>query len=577
MLITRLHKFLTAPTAKTSKSRIRFWFSLSLTFAIIYSLLELQQAFSGAYVVQDDVRVYVSWMQRFVEPDLLPNDLLAAYFQSVTPSGYGAFYRLLASVGIEPLLLSKLLPVFLRLLSTGYCFAICIQILPIPAAGFITTLLLNQNFSLRDDLVSSTPRAFIYLFFLAFLYYLLRRSLLPCLGAIALLGLFYPPFLFILAGILILRLWHWEGKLLRLSENRLDYVFCATGVGLCVLMMLPYALSSSAYGPVITGSEAKALPAFSERGRIPFFDDDFLWFWLLGQHSGLVPNVFEHPLSLIGFLLPILLKYPHRFPLARQVTRVTLLPQIALASFSMFLAAHAMLYKLFAPARYTRYTLKFVMIMAAGIALIIILDAVLRWAVSAPLKPRRQFLALGFTALLGIVLVFYPHFLQKFPNSNYIVGKAPTLYKFFQEQPKDIVIASLSPEADNLPTFSKRTILVGWEYAVPYHVSYDRQIRQRATDLIRAQYTQNLAEVKNFIQTYKVDFFLLDRAAFTPEYITTNPWFIQWQPIAKDILAVLRSEATPALVGTLKRCSVIETEQVIVLQAKCIAMPPQTP
>lgn len=571
MLITRLHRFLTALTAKTS-NQITFWFTLSLTFAIIYSFLELQQAFSSAYVVQDDARVYVSWMQRFLEPDLLPNDLITDYFQSVTPSGYAAFYRLIAAVGVEPLLVSKFLPVFLRLLTTGYCFALCMQILPVPTAGFITTLLFNQTLSMRDDLVSSTPRAFIYLLFIAFLYYLLRRSLLPCLGAIALCGLFYPPFLFILAGILIVRLWRWEGKLPRLSENRLDYVFSATGLGLSLLMMLPYAFSSSEFGPVITGIEARALPAFSEGGRIPFFDDDPLWFWLFGQHSGLLPNVFEHPLAVIGLFLPILLRYPYRFPLVKHVaSTVTLLPQIILVSFGMFVAAHALLYKLFAPARYTRYSLRFVMIMAAGIALIVILDAVFRWAKQqARLSTRRQFLTLGLTALLGTVLVFYPHLL-KFPNSNYIVGKEPALYEFFREQPKDILIASLSSEADNLPTFSKRSILVGWEYAVPYHVSYDRQIRQRATDLIRAQYTQNLASVQNFIQTYGVDFFMLERAAFTAEYISTNPWFIQWQPIANDILAMLEQGATPALVGTLERCSVLETEGLIVLQAKCIA------
>jgi hypothetical protein len=131
---------------------------------------------------------------------------------------------------------------------------------------------------MRDDLVSATPRAFIYLFFLAFLYYLLRRSLLLCLSAIALLGLFYPPFLFILAGILVLKLWRWERSRLRLSKNRLDYVFGATGLGLSLLLMLPYALNSSEFGPIVTGIEARALPAFSETGRIPFFDDNPCYF-----------------------------------------------------------------------------------------------------------------------------------------------------------------------------------------------------------------------------------------------------------------------------------------------------------
>ncbi|MFE1746613.1 hypothetical protein [Coleofasciculus sp. H7-2] len=550
-----------------------FWFTLSLTFALIYSLLGLKQAFSSSYVVQDDARVYVFWMQRFVDSDLFPNDFIADYFQSITPSGYAAFYRLIASVGIEPLGLSKLLPVFLTLLTTVCCFAVCMEIFPVPTAGFISTLLLNQNLSMRDDLVSSTPRSFIFLFFLAFLYYLLRRSLFLCLGAIALSGFFYPPLLFILAGILILRLGRWDGQQLRLSKNRLDYLFGATGLGLCLVVLLPYALKSSEFGSVIAGMELRSLPAFSQTGRIPFFDNNNpLWFWLFGQHSGLLPNVFEHPLSLMGLLLPILMRYPDKFPLIRQVTsNVIILPQIALGSFGIFVAAHAMLYKLFAPARYTRYSLKLVMILSAGIVLLALLDAAFQWARQPDkLFVQRQFIAFGLTTLLGTILVFYPYLLKEFPTSNYVVGKAPALYEFFQEQPKNILIASLSEEVDNLPTFSDRSILVGWEYAIPYHVEYERQIRQRATDLIHTQYTPDLAEIKNFIQVYGVDFFLLDRAAFTPKYITSNPWFIQWQPLAKEVLGMLERGSIPAMSGLMQRCSVLETGELVVLEAKCM-------
>jgi len=35
----------------------------------------------------------------------------------------------------------------------------------------------------------------------------------------------------------------------------------------------------------------------------------------------------------------------------------------------------------------------------------------------------------------------------------------------------------------------------------------------------------------------------MDRAAFKPEYISTNPWFRQWHLIAKDI-SMLEQEVT---------------------------------
>jgi hypothetical protein len=83
MLIKHLHKFFTVPTANKSSPQMVFWLSLSLTFAVIYSILALKRAFSGEYVVQDDARQHVFWMRRFLDADLFPNDLIANYFQSM--------------------------------------------------------------------------------------------------------------------------------------------------------------------------------------------------------------------------------------------------------------------------------------------------------------------------------------------------------------------------------------------------------------------------------------------------------------------------------------------------------------
>lgn len=581
MLIARLHKFLTAPNANKSGPWV-IWFSLSLAFAALYGLLALKQAFSGKYIVQDDARQHVFWMQRFLAPELFPNDLIANYFQSVAPVGYAAFYRLLAFVGLEPILLSKLLPIVLGLITTGYCFGVCVQLLPVPMTGFIAALLLNQNLWMQDGLISATPKAFIYPLFFAFLYYLLRRSLILCWSAIALLGLFYPSFVFICAGILVLQLWRWERGWLRLSPNRSDYLFCATGLGVALLVLLPYILRASEFGPVITAAQARTLPEFSIGRPKRFFDDDDPWnFWFNASRSGIrLPSALMPPLVYAGFLLPILLRYPSRFPLAKHLRRnFKLLPQILLASFGMFFAAHALLFLLHLPSRYTQHTLRVVMVTAAAIALTLMLDAVF-----ARIKNIRKeqlisslvsrLLPLASCLLLGAALVLYPCSLKSFLWTGYVVGGVPSLYEFFQAQPKDILIASLSEEVNNLPTFSQRSIFVGSEYAIPYHLGYYRQFRQRTLQLIQAQYSQKLADLQNFIQKYGVDFWLLDRAAFTPEYIASDRWITQFQP-AEDALARLQQGFTPALASFTKRCSVFETESLILLQADCIANSPQ--
>jgi hypothetical protein len=574
MPIARLHKILSTPIKNESSPNLVFWLSLSLTFSAIYSLLALREAFGSAYVVQDDARQHVFWMLRFIDPELFPHNLIADYFQSVAPAGYSIIYQIAAAVGFNPFGFNKLLPLVLGLLTTAYCFGVCLQMLPIPSAGFMATLLLNQNLWNDDDLVSGTPRAFVYGLLLAFLYYLLRRSLLPCLVAIAFIGLFYPQCIFLCTGLLILQLTKWQDGRFCVSRNRQDYLFCAAGLGAVLLVMLPYALTSSEFGPVITAAQARQLPEFQIGGRSEFFVNNFKDFWFSGDRSGMFPRALFTPVTLCaGLLLPVLALFPAQFPLVRQIkSSILVLPQLFLVSVAMFFAAHALLFKLHLPSRYTSYSFRVIVALASAIAFCVILDALLNWAsgTAKPFLPLRKSIALGTTALIGAALVLYPSFLKHFPDTGYVEGKAPALYKFFQEQPKDSLIASLSDEANYIPTFARRSILVGREYAIPYHWGYYRQFRQQTLDLIRAQYSPNWADVQGFLKKYNVDFWLLEKTAFTPGYFASNSWLQPFEPATGQALASLQQGTLPALSSVMKNCSVFETDSQVVLGAPCL-------
>ncbi|MGK7876031.1 MAG: hypothetical protein AB4426_22845 [Xenococcaceae cyanobacterium] len=562
-----LQKFLTVPDK--GRPQMIFWFTLSMTFTASFGMQVLQKAFSGEYLIMDDARQYVFWMQRFVDPELFPNDLIADFYQSVSPRGFSGFYQLMAMVGINPIVLNKLLPIVLGLSTTGYCFAVCIELLPVPAMGFVGSLLLSHTLWLHDNLVKAIATGFSYPMFLAFLYYLLRCSWLGIGISIALLGTFYGPLMLVAAGILILRLVCWDSWPIRFSPHRSNYIICAVGIGVALLVILPYLLQSSEFGPAIAAAKARNLPEFLPGGRTSFFYDDQPWnFWFRASRSGIQLSL-NPPLLGVGFLLPVLLRFPPS-PLAKQVSRdVIVLLQLLLSSLTLFFLAHALLFRLFLPSRYTIHSLTILMAIAAGIALILILDGIFRAC------SRRSLLALGATVLIGALLILYPSLVWKnaFPRTRYIEGTEPALYEFFQQQPKDILIASLSEEADNLPTFAQRSVLIAWEYALPYQVGYYNQIRQRATDLIRAQYSPDIKLVQDFINTYRIDFFLLDRIAFTPEYFNRKGWFRQWKPLAKEALANLEGDTPPAMLSTLKSCSVFESENLVVLEAECVAAP----
>ncbi|MEG4022648.1 hypothetical protein [Microcoleus sp. S13C4] len=572
VLIARLHKFLTATVDRTSRSQTIFWLTLSLTFAAVYGILGLKQVFSAEYMVQDDARQHVFWMMRFVDPELFPKDFIANYFQSVAPAGYSTLYKLAATVGIHPLFFHKILPLFLGLISTYYCFGLCLEMLPVPMTGFIASLLLNQHMWMTDDLASTTPRAFIYPIFLAFLYYLSRTSLLPCLGAIALIGLFYPPYALVAAGILVLRLLCWENGGLRLSGDRTNYLFCTTGLGVIFLVMLPYALDNSEFGPTYTAAEAKQMGEFVPGGRNAFFRPNPVDYWLTGRGSGMFPKSLFTPVThCVGLLFPLLLFLRSAFPLANQIqSKIWLLLQLFLASSAMFFAAHATIFKLYQPGRYTAYSLRFIVVFISAIVLTLIIDRVGHWASkTATTFDLKNLVALITTATIAIAVVLYPCFVEKFPTAGYVEGEMPALYKFFEQQPKDILIASIAAETDDLPTFSQRSVLVAKEYAVPYQKGYYSKFRQRVSDLIRAQYTPDRAVLENFINQYGVDFWMLDSKALTLDYVEEYGWLNQFDSTPEAMLYFKKGKI-PALASAMTSCAVFQNEFVVVLDASCI-------
>ena len=547
----------------------------------IYAGWALQKAFSSEYVVQDDARVYLIWMQRFLDADLLRGDLIADYLQSVTPWGYATLYRLMATVGIPPLLFSKLLPMVLGLLTTGYGFAVCLQLLPIPMAGFISTLLLNQSIWLKDDIVSATPRGFLYPLLLAFLYYLLKRSWLPVCLMTVLLALFYPVGGLLASGVLLLQLvmnainQRFQNFKIQNPFSRKDYLFCLIGLGIVFLVMLAYVLSESQYGPTVTAAEARTWREFLPGGRMPFFKDaDPFSFWLTDVHSSIGLDL--NPLAIAsGFLLPLLMRYPSRFPLVKQITsRIRILPQLLLVSLCWFFTAHALLFRLYFPSRYMMHSLRIVLALSAGIVLSAIWHTVFQGIEKRGLfrLGKRRLFTVILTLIAAFFIIFYPQvFWQRhFPETLYVVGEAPKLYEFLQKQPKDTVIASLAEEGSSIPIFAQRSTLVSKEYANPYHLGYYRQFRQRAIDLIQAQYSPKLSDVQRFIQKYRVSFLLLDSSAFTPQYLTSDRWRRQHEPAVSEAVANLEKGTIPALAQVSDRCSVLQTEGLILLQAQCI-------
>ena len=270
----------------------------------------------------------------------------------------------------------------------------------------------------------------------------------------------------------------------------------------------------------------------------------------------------------------------NRFPLANRVTSATtILSQIIFVSLFLFFLAHALLFKLYLPSRYA-HSLLYVICLASAMTLIIVVDAFIcfleKWVSQGnnknqKLQNKKQILAQVIVLLLAIIFLLYPsRFLNLTSTHRYVYGMEKELYQFLAQQPKDILIASLSDEASNLPSFAQRSVLAAPKFDVPYELGYYNQFRSRVTDSINSQYSDNLEVVKTFINKYGIDFWLLDKGSLTSDYVRNNSWLKQFQPATEEALQKLEQGSVPVLTNLKEQCTVFENEKLLLLEAKCI-------
>jgi hypothetical protein len=558
------------------------WAGLTLLITAIYSLTVIQGSFwqdgqwSPQTIVQDDARQHVFWMQRWQNPRLFPADPIADYFQSVAPWGYQALYRLPAMLGLPPLLWNKLLPLPLALITSWYSYRFTLALWPQPIAASLSALLLTQNLWLKDDLTAGTARALVYPIFAAFLNAVVRGQLWHCLVSILLMGLCYPQFALVMGGILLVRslrvLARWlpiAGRLWLRRNWRSQLRLPIAGLILVSIVLSYYAFHPAA-GPAIAGAIARTMPEFREEGRAEFFVRSPLRYWLWEKRSGLLMRVMPVAwwgmwllgLSLIGQRM---LGKPRGLALP-ELPGAGILLELGGVAIGLFILAHANLFALYLPGRYPQISLQFISAIAGGIALTALMQAL------RPRIPDRYHP--GLVGVCATLLLLMPWTQAKFPKQYaFAAGQIPAIYQFLAQQPVDRVVASLTREADNLPTFAGRSVWVSREYALPYHQDYYDIIRQRTIALMTAHYSPDRQVLRQFIQTSGVDFWLVDRRLLQVSPLSDQAFELQWLrqfPPAVAIAADLKQGKIPALVALTAKCRVMTEGDYALLDSTCL-------
>lgn len=570
-----------------------FWVSLLIPF--YFGVVSLGYRLSHDLIVQDDQRLHLVWLQRWIDPQLFQDDLIAQYYQSIQPIGFRAFYWMAAQVGIAPMMLAAALPLMLAVVSSVFLYRITFRLLPQPIAPVLAVLIFNQNIWCKDDLVSAAPRSFAYLLLILFLDSVTRLRIKPsaqslslvgdlgggsivshpawCLLVLILQGLFYPQIMLVSLGVLWLRLLRWQNGRLRLSRDRSSDWLAITGLVLTGIILLFFSQNASAYGEIFTAAQMRSMPEFQPGGRRTYFGVNPLRFWFAGA-SGLRFPLFP-PILWAAIGLPLIRNSRERIAAAIQ-PEVRVLAQVMIASVGLFGLAHLTFPLLYLPSRYTFYSSRVVMSIVAAIVLTVWIDRFWQWFSekrrTARFRLRDRILA-ALVVLFAIVAVIVPAIPPLFlSNQGWIIAKETSLYSFLESQPKNSLIASLSPVADNIPAFSRRSVLFSPELALPYHSSFYQAMQQRIQDIVQAQYSSDVSIVKLAIEKYNVSLWVVESNSFSSEYLLKQSWLINSSMRSSVLNSVtqLQQNQIPALQKFSPQCTVFSENSYSVIDAQCV-------
>ena len=486
--------------------------------AVVFFLAHLN-AWSNPYVINDDVRQQIFWMQQWLDPQLFRGDLLAAYARHYVPWGVQGLYWL-ATWLTDPISFSKFLPGLLFIF-----LALCLYRLGLGIGGRSLAWTMVAVYWLMpfflDNLAGGLARAFAAPL-LAFFWLCWQEERPWGMGAALLLQALFIPYIFITSALAVALAWlasRW-GSLRPppFPAQRAHFFLLAAGAAPVALMN--YSFDASGFGPLVSYVEMVNRPEFYAGGRyailpVPsiFWELISPWGWIapfrdLGLLAGIATCVVLAGATLWGLT---------RVALMALAPRLQPLGYLLLAGLAVYCLARIFLLKLFIPDRYLIYILNlaYCLILALG------LNALLK----VEQRPRTlAVLVLAAAAGLGVWRLW------NVGLKDFAVYRP--VYAALAATPKDAIIAGHPNLMDNVPTFARRRALVTYKLAHPWSKGLWQKIKPRLEDLFAAYYAADPQEVIAFCRKYQVSFLVVDDRHFTPEFLAGGRFFV---PMVKRV------------------------------------------
>ncbi len=551
----------------------------SLLFVLFIALIIYcwahRTGFTNEYLINDDVRHQIFWMQQWQEPELYPDNLLLRYAKNYVPWGV-TFVYYIGSPLINPVQFTKVTSGVIFLITAGFLFGIgCYLKDDLTGILLVCTMFLSTHF--LDKMAGGLSRGFAYPLLTGYLFFLARRNLSAAGVMILLLSLFNPYIMLLCLvthGLFLGKCW------LPIATRRLiglargdSASIGAEAIKSFLLVNLPVTagvflmalrymiLKDNSFGELATWSDmAGKIEYTAASGRCTIVPVPSLLWEMFRPIASIFPFSMHKMIGLpAGAIITVVASSVFIYwrwvwrskygiiPYRRLWVFTYLLP----ASVIMYVAAYIVLMRLFIPGRYVEYPFT--------IFYCVLIAFVLRTLFEIA-EHKRLFavLAVSIAIVVGAV---------RLDNvAMYDYSKYEPLCRFFRTVPRTSLVAGPPDIMDNTITFARRNAFLTHELFHAWYLEYWKKIKERTYAFCRAYYASEPEEIRHFSRANGIDYIVFRKNDFPPESLSKGP--IHMEPFDTYARNLARLKSKFAMLDRNAFPIVFENDELVVLNVR---------
>lgn len=503
---------------------------LYLVFAIcaasLVYVLGHWAALTNPYVINDDVRQQIYWMQQWNDPELFQDDLLSSYARNYVPWGVQAIYYV-ASPFMNPVQFTKVVAGILYVVTAAFLFGLALQFRDEMAALLVVCVFFFFSNFMRK-ITGGMSQSFGFPLLAAYLFFLARENLWASAVVIFLESIFNPYiFLLCLVTHAIFLTKNYGLALLASFRNRLPMATRAGTIGRLMLVNLPIVagvalialkyvyLKPLNFGNMVTWATMANRIEYTDAGRYGFLPGPSLF------HEVVRPWILVFPVKefspILGWISGLVIAAIVIFALTRpsktiDVSGFRVFAYLLPASLILYYLAYMLFMNLFLPRRYVEFSLTIFYTMSIGAGMAAILE-------------HRGWKRKSLLTLAAILVAFGAA--RNWHMGIYDYSRHEPLYRFLETVPKTSLIAGHPELMDNIPTFARRKALVTYELSHTWTDKYWEAIKARTFDLFRAYYSDDPEEIRNFGRRYGIDYLIVEDADFSSKLVKSGQIYFE--------------------------------------------------